>query len=137
MLTKNGSIKKLLLIDDEDTIRDSIRMALEDQDLISFEFFESTNVSDGLIMARQIIPDVIILDLHMPDMTGFDFMDLVAKDSSLSTCQVIMLTADDTIENIIAAERKSISPFRFISKPFDTLQLQAVVYEAAGLAKAR
>jgi two-component system nitrate/nitrite response regulator NarL len=131
-LTKVTS-KKLLLIDDEATIRDAVRLALEGQDVVGFDIFESSNAEDGLVRSRQILPDIIILDLHMPARSGFDFMDLISKEQSLERCRVIMLTGDDTIDNIVTAEQKHISPFRFVGKPFDVSELQAIVYEAAGL----
>jgi DNA-binding NtrC family response regulator len=127
--------RKLLLIDDEASIREAIRVALEGQDVVEFEFFESSSVRDGLLQAQRVVPDIIILDLHMPDGSGFDFMDAAAQVDTLKDCRVVILTGDDTVENILAAQQKHISPYRFIGKPFNVSELQAIVLEAAALIK--
>ena len=119
--------KKILIVDDDASIRESVRLAVDEQDYLDIEFTESADAISGMEQMRKIKPDIVILDLHMPDMSGFDFMDTMKKDESLAKTKVIMLTADDTITNIIRAEDKGIGAFHFIGKPFNILDLQALV----------
>jgi CheY-like chemotaxis protein len=69
----------------------------------------------------------------MPEKTGYDFMDEINADKSLKDTQFIMLTGDDSMTNLFKAESKNIKPYRFIGKPFEVSDLQALVFEAAGL----
>jgi CheY-like chemotaxis protein len=78
---------------------------------------------------KVIRPDIIILDLHMPDKTGFDFMDIVRKDRLLAKSKVIMLTADNTVSNMLKADYKGIDALRFLGKPFNISELQALVLD--------
>jgi DNA-binding response OmpR family regulator len=78
---------------------------------------------------KAIKPDIVILDLHMPDKTGFDFMNIVQKNKLLAKAKVIMLTADDTLGNLFKAEHKGIGAYHFLGKPFNISELQALVLD--------
>jgi DNA-binding response OmpR family regulator len=119
--------KKILIVDDDASIRDVVRLALEEQDYLNIEFAESIDVASGIQKMKDINPDIVILDLHMPDKTGFDFMDIANRGGYLAGTSIIMLTADDTIGNVFKAEHKGIGAFHFLGKPFDISELQALV----------
>jgi two-component system phosphate regulon response regulator PhoB len=121
--------KKILIVDDDASIRDSVRIALEEQDFLNVEITESADVASGIQQMRDINPDIVILDLHMPHKTGFDFMDIVHKNKRLASAKVIMLTADDTLGNVFKAEHKGIGAFHFLGKPFNISELQALVLD--------
>jgi CheY-like chemotaxis protein len=121
------------LVDDDDTIRDSVKVSLEAQDMVNVKVLDANNVDAGIVLAQRTKPNVIILDLHMPEKTGYDFMDEINADKSLKDTQFIMLTGDDSMANLFKAESKSIKPYRFIGKHFEVSDLQAMVFEAAGL----
>lgn len=118
---------KILIVDDDADIRDAVRLSIEEQDYLTVEITESVDVASGIQKMRAIKPDIVILDLHMPDKTGFDFMDIVRTDKSLAKTKVIMLTADDTLANIFKAESKGILEYHFLGKPFNVSDLQALV----------
>jgi two-component system phosphate regulon response regulator PhoB len=119
--------KKILIVDDDAGIRDAVRLALEEQDYLNVEVTESADVASGIQHLKDLRPDVVILDLHMPEKSGFDFMDIVQNDKELANTKVIMLTADDTLANIFIAEAKGIGAFHFLGKPFNISDLQALV----------
>src|SRR5665811_1296916 len=87
--------KKILIIDDDANIREAVRLTVEEQDFLNIEVTESADVASAIQQMKAINPDIVILDLHMPDKTGFDFMDIVHKNKLLGKAKVIMLTADD------------------------------------------
>lgn len=122
-------MKKLLIVDDNASIRDAIRLAIEEQDFVAFDITESPDVASAIIQMNAINPDIVILDLHMPDQSGFDFMDVVREDKRFTTTEVIMLTADDTLDNIFTAENKGIGAFHVLGKPFNISELQAIVLD--------
>ena len=118
---------KVLIVDDDAAIRESIRLALEEQNNVTVEVTESANVASGIQQAKDINPDVVILDLHMPSKNGWDFMSILHKDIRLAKTRVIMLTADDTDYNSFQAEKKGIGAYQFLAKPFNISELQELV----------
>jgi DNA-binding NtrC family response regulator len=121
--------KKILIIDDDASIREAIRLTVEEQDFLNVEVTESADVTSGIQQMKDIRPDIVILDLHMPGKTGFDFMDIVHKNKLLAKAKVIMLTADDTLGNLFKAEHKGIGAYHFLGKPFNISDLQALVLD--------
>ena len=121
--------KKILIVDDDADIRYAVRLAVEEQDFLNIEVTESANVASGIVQMDAIHPDIVILDLHMPNKSGLDFMDIVHKDKRFAETKVIMLTADDTLDNIFRAEDKGIGAYHFLGKPFDITELQALVLD--------
>jgi DNA-binding response OmpR family regulator len=119
--------KKILIVDDDAHIRESIRLALEEQDYINVEVSESPDVDTGIQQLKDTNPDIVILDLHMPDKSGFNFMDIARQDERFANIKVIMLTADDTMDNVFKAESKGIGAYHFLGKPFNVADLQALV----------
>lgn len=121
--------KKILIIDDDASIREAVRLTVEEQDFLNIEVTESADVASAIQQMKAIKPDIVILDLHMPDKTGFDFMDIVHKNKLLGKAKVIMLTADDTLGNLFKAEHKGIGAYHFLGKPFNISELQALVLD--------
>jgi len=121
--------KKILIIDDDANIREAVRLTVEEQDFLNIEVTESADVASGIQQMKAIRPDIVILDLHMPDKTGFDFMNIVHKNKLLAKAKVIMLTADDTLGNLFKAEHKGIGAYHFLGKPFNISELQALVLD--------
>ncbi len=118
---------KILIVDDDADIRQAVRLTIEEQDYLNVIVTESIDVASGIEQMKAINPDIVILDLHMPDKTGFDFMDIVHQDKRLAKTKVIMLTADDNLANIFKAEDKGIGAYHFLGKPFNISELQALV----------
>ena len=120
---------KILIVDDEGVIRDSVRLALEEQDFMDIEIAESSNVDSGIKQLEKLKPDLVILDLHMPHKNGFDFIDIMKRNKLLAETKIIMLTVDDTFKNIFIAETKGVDALYFLAKPFNVSDLQAMVFK--------
>lgn len=118
---------KILIVDDDADIRYAVRLAVEEQDFLQVEVTESVDVISGIAQMHAIHPDIVVLDLHMPNKSGLDFMDIIHNDNCFAKTKVIMLTADDTLDNIFRAEDKGIGAYHFLGKPFDISDLQALV----------
>jgi DNA-binding NtrC family response regulator len=118
---------KVLIIDDDADVRSAVRMTLESGSGADLSFSEAGSVPTGLKALKSDKPEVVILDIHMPGQDGFDFMSQMKRNKSLPQPKVIMLTADDSIKNIWQAESQGVNPYHFISKPFKSEDLQALV----------
>lgn len=88
--------KKICIIEDEYLLSHAMRMsALGD----SFEVYTAGNGKDGLELIRSEKPDLVLLDLMMPEMDGFEVMEAIRKDSSIKDTRVIVLSNDATEES--------------------------------------
>ena len=72
----NAEKSKILVVDDETSIRNSLAMILK---AAGYEASTATDGFDGLLQLRREIPDVIISDLNMPHMSGFEFLSVVRR----------------------------------------------------------
>ena len=102
--------RRILLVDDEPRLLDSVRMNLE---LEGFEVYEAHDGQEALERVRKLLPDLVVLDVMMPRMDGFETLTELRR---FSTVPVIMLTvkADDS-DVIYGLERGADD---YVAKPF-------------------
>ena len=113
---------KVLAIDDEEDNRMLVRAALESDDYL-VEI--GINGEDGLKKAETFMPDLIICDMMMPDIDGFEVLKrLRAKDSTFAIA-VIMLTGIDSRDKVRQALDSGID--YYVTKPFEIGDLLAKV----------
>ena len=109
----------ILVVDDEAKLRDLIRVYLEQE---GYRVVEAGHGREALYVARYEKPDLIILDVMMPEMGGFEFMRAFAKESETP---VIMLTAKvEDQDKIVGLE---LGADDYITKPFNVRELIARV----------
>jgi DNA-binding response OmpR family regulator len=109
----------ILIVDDEAKLRDMIRVYLE-QD--GYRVVEAGHGREALYVARVEKPDLIILDLMMPEMGGYDFMRAFSKEAETP---VIMLTAKvEDQDKILGLE---LGADDYVTKPFNVRELVARV----------
>lgn len=118
----NIPTKQILIVDDYADIRHAVHLSLIEQEFMNVRITESADVNSAIRQLNSLTPDIVILDLHMPDKTGFDFMDALNASKRFDKTKVIMLTADDTINNIFKAENKGIGAYHFLGKPFNVAE---------------
>lgn len=125
-MLKSKLKKKILIVDDNSDIRKSVSLALQEQDFLEIEVTECANATSGIEQLDKVNPDIVILDIHMPGKSGFDFIDYI-NNNHLTKIKVIMLSADDSLMNILKAGAKGVDEFLFLGKPFNISDLQALV----------
>jgi DNA-binding response OmpR family regulator len=81
--------KNILIIEDDDFFRELIRKKLSSQD---FKVSEAINGEDGLIMIKEERPDLILLDLLLPNIDGFEVLSKIKLDPNNSLIPVIILS---------------------------------------------
>ena len=93
---------RVLIIDDHTLFRSGIKLLLERQ--AGFAVVgEAGNALDGVKRAKKLKPDVILLDLHMPDTSGLQVIALLREEAPLA--QIIMLTVSEDAEDLLEALR--------------------------------
>jgi CheY-like chemotaxis protein len=83
-------MKTVLIADDKPTGRELVRTVLEKS---GYAVTEACNGLEAVRYARELHPDLIILDLHMPDLDGFGVIQELRRDSSFNTTPIVALTA--------------------------------------------
>ena len=115
-------MKKVLIADDKATSRELIRTVLES---CGYEITEASDGVEALRFARQIEPDLIVLDLHMPGIDGFGVIAELRQDQRFSATPIMALTASamqGDRERALAAGFDS-----YVSKPVPLPALRAEV----------
>ncbi len=113
-------MNKILIVDDTSDVRDTIRLHMEVE---GYEVEEAKNGIEGLEQVAIFHPDIILLDHHMPDMTGLSMLKKL-RETDTET-QVVILTADPN--QIVAVQALRDGANDFIPKPFDSDFLKIVV----------
>jgi|GEM_PF-5702609 len=114
--------KVILVIDDHHKIRAYIKTILQD----SYHIIEAENGAIGLELAEKMQPDLIISDIMMPEMNGFEMLKCLRSNKQLAHLSLILLTALGDKENIIAGLEQGADDY--LTKPFDSDQLKAKVF---------
>jgi CheY-like chemotaxis protein len=85
----------------------------------------ATNGTDGVRMARDALPSLILLDRHLPDMLGNEVLRQVKAETGTAAIPVVVLSGDATSE--AAAETLRLGAVDFLAKPFEFQQLLAII----------
>ena len=86
----DGQKKKILLVEDDDTLAEVYRQRLE---LEGFDVRRSNNGESALSDAVEYPPDLILLDVMIPNLSGFDVLDILRNSPQSRNVYIIMLTA--------------------------------------------
>lgn len=117
-------MKKVLVVDDEAPLRLLISATLEDEEL---EICEATDGLAGLEMAQKILPDLIVLDMMMPGITGLEVCKKLKDSPETRHIKVLLLTAKGQQKDREAAWEAGVD--FFLAKPFSPAKLLVMVGE--------
>lgn len=106
--------KKILAVDDESDLLLILKTALSSE---GYEVLTAMNGPDALALAQQQLPDLIILDIMMPQMSGFEVLHELRENGATESIPVIMLTGLSEREKIREALDSGIN--YYIVKPFE------------------
>ena len=115
--------KKLLITDDEPHIRLLLEQALEDLEDHDVEFFFAENGEIALETIEREKPQLVLLDVMMPKMNGFDVCKTVKKDWGMDDVFIIMLTAKG--QEYDKEKGQEVGANLYITKPFNPDEIMA------------
>ena len=107
-------MKKILIVDDEQDIVESLKFVLETAD---YTCYSAYNGEDGLRLAKEIVPDLIILDVMMPKINGYKISRLLKYDKKYKDIPILMVTARSQEEDKLIGEETGAD--EYITKPFE------------------
>jgi putative two-component system response regulator len=117
---ENNMGSLVLIVDDEYIGRETLQSVLEGE---GYELEMAENGMQAIEKAKKLLPDVILLDVMMPGMTGFEVCQHIRNDPQIAEIPIIILTALDDRESLLNALKAGADDF--ISKPFDRYELRA------------
>ena len=113
---------KLVIVDDEADIRRLIVFLLR-----SYELHEAQNGKQALELIREVQPDLVLLDVMMPEMSGLEVLQAMRADVPTASIPVILLSAKGQAAEIEQGLRSGAT--QYLVKPFESQSLRACVAE--------
>jgi CheY-like chemotaxis protein len=103
----------VLIVDDDSDLRKLLRMSLENSHRV---IHEAATAEEGLRLALDTVPDVLLLDIGLPGLDGFAFCRAIDEEPPLWNMKTVIITGHDATEDINQAERFGIDAY--LIKPF-------------------
>ena len=113
--------KNILVVDDEPDILKVLSLRLEKT---GYKVAYGRNGQEALDLARQMVPDLIVLDIYLPDINGDDVTRILKKDKKLKDIPVILISATATS---VAQRAEECGATGYITKPFEPEELIGMV----------
>jgi CheY-like chemotaxis protein len=110
----------ILVVEDDSALREFLCTALADE----FDVECAVSGEEAVDVARRVRPNVVLLDVMLPGLSGLDVVRVIRSDPALKDTPVLVMTAFSDIE---AGEAEAAGANRFLAKPFDLLELTAAV----------
>lgn len=111
-------MKKILIVDDEPNIIMSLEYTFKKS---NFEVFIARDGQEALEILKSEIPDVIILDVMMPNVDGYETLMEIKKDEKLSNCKVVFLSAKN--KEVDIQKGLDLGASAYVTKPFSIKKL--------------
>ncbi len=118
-------MRSVLIVDDEPFIRKLVATTLED--VASFELLEAENGREALEVAAREHPEIVFLDIDMPEVNGYEACKALRVDPETAPATIVMLTAAAGEEAERQAEEAGAD--LFLTKPFSPLEILRLVHE--------
>ncbi len=115
--------QKILLVDDEPNIMELLSVALEDE---GYRILEANNGTEALAQVEKEKPQVVLLDIRMPNMDGIQVLHQI-KETNKTTC-VIMMTAYGAMETVLEATK--LGAYDYLTKPVDLEKVKVLIRRA-------
>ena len=116
--------KKILIVDDEPNIVMSLEYAFKKQD---FEVFIARDGSEALEILKHQVPNIVLLDIMMPNVDGYQTLQEIKKNKSLKDTKVVFLTAKNKASDV--EKGLKLGADKYLTKPFSVKKLVSEILE--------
>ncbi len=117
-------MKKILIVDDEPNIVMSLEYAFKKQ---QFEVFIARDGSEALDILQHQIPDVVLLDIMMPNVDGYQTLTHIKETDSLQHTKVVFLTAKNKASDV--EKGLKLGADKYLTKPFSVKKIVSEILE--------
>ena len=125
---ENATVKRILCIEDEPEMIDLIKLILGRR---GYEVLGATGGIEGARLVRELLPDLVLLDLMMPDMDGWEVYQQMKADLTTRNIPVIVVTAKaQNIDKVLGLHIAKVDDY--IAKPFSPQELMESVEKILG-----
>jgi two-component system OmpR family response regulator/two-component system alkaline phosphatase synthesis response regulator PhoP len=115
----------ILVCDDDPSLRELVRAVLGPR----YRFVEAADGTEALQLTRELQPDLMVLDVMLPGLSGIEVLEEIRTDPELRDLKVVVITAWSHAE----IDAQVAGADRFVSKPFDPDELSTAVEELLGV----
>ena len=122
-------MKKVLIVDDEEEIREITKKKLKQN---NYEVFTAAGGKEALEISKANKPDLILLDIAMPAMDGYQTCEELKKDKDTKDIPVLFLTAKDLEPESVIQHYTSLGAIGYIAKPATFSELLEKIKEVTG-----
>lgn len=119
--------KKILVVDDEERVREMLSFRLK---LFGYQVVEASNGQEALDVAAREKPDLVLLDIMMPGLDGFQVCSRLRRNEATKDIPVVVLTAKADAKDVTRAVNSGASDY--VVKPYDPMVLQRKVARNLG-----
>ena len=120
---------RVLIIDDDAACR---RVFFRLADKLGYESVSASSGREGLALARQRSPDVLLLDLRLRDMTGFEVLKALRQDPATESLPVIVITGESEAADLLSSAAAGFGVSAYLQKPVALAVLAAALKRAVG-----
>ncbi|MBV1923917.1 MAG: response regulator [Flavobacteriaceae bacterium] len=117
-------MRKILIVDDEPNIVMTLEYTFKKQ---NFEVFIARDGSEALQILESNIPDVILLDIMMPNVDGYQTLKYIKENKSLKSTKVVFLTAKNKVSDI--EKGLKLGADKYLTKPFSIKKIVSEILE--------
>ena len=119
----HDGVRRIVCVDNDPDGLEVLRLTLSL--LPEVQCQTATTGRDGLALLQELRPSVLIVDLHLPDISGVTVVELCRRTTMYATIPIVVLTADASVATRRASTALDVA--HLATKPFDLMQLRAVV----------
>ena len=119
---KTANPTKVLVVDDDELILMALRQKLEKEGM---QVYTSTNIYDAYFKVNQIEPNIVLLDIVLPDMNGLSFMNMINSNVLNTRIPVVLMSSLST--NDIIEKSYEMGASGYITKPFNMSEITDVI----------
>lgn len=120
---------RVLMVDDNRDVRRLVTLTLQ---VCGYEIHQAVDGIEGIKLARELSPDVVVLDVMMPGMDGLEVCRLIKADPKLAKTRVVLLSARAQRNDIEAGMQAGAD--HYVTKPFEPNDLMALIEKMMGSA---
>ncbi len=121
----DGVAYNILLVDDSETVRAVLMKTLNLAQIPLGEVFMAGNGREALEILKENWVDLVVTDLNMPEMTGFELIDAMKNDNLMKTIPVVVVTTEGSTTRIDDLKQKGVKGY--VRKPFTPEQIREMI----------